>query len=145
MLLCVHGVFHPRDVLEKGPTSPVRFNLRLCQSTGPTQVAWVQYIDRVGKLDVVERALGCVKLKWSQTSIPLSELGPEEDSMFLDVLPVSTVRGRDHVVRGDYELSGTVSHKCSRERHWTQQWFYLNRFREPNRKKMFTVVMWSCW
>ncbi len=65
------------------------------------EVAWVQYFDRVGKLDVLERALGCVKLKWSQTSIPLSELGPEEDNMFLDVLPVSTIRGRAHVVIGD--------------------------------------------
>ena len=104
------------------------------------EVALLQYFDCAADLDPVEVALGCVKLRWAQTDISSDDLKSDEENTYLDVLPVSTIRGRVHVVRGDYELRNKASNSRAVERPWNEQWFYINRFREPSRKNVYDKV-----
>jgi hypothetical protein len=97
-------------------------------------------------IDAVDRALNCVKLRWSvreeekgvdgrPTAVD-DELPPVAD---IDTQPGSTIRGLLHVVRGDYELRDTKSFShlnggC--ETHW----FYINRFKQPSRNMKYSTV-----
>ena len=102
-----------------------------------SEVALVQYFDVCEEnADEIEEHLGCTKLRWSQYGCPVADKA--DIRRYFDILDVSTIRGLVHVVRGDYGLGISETHSCEGDRHWTKQWFYINRFKLERRgAKMF--------
>ena len=107
------------------------------------ELAFIRYFDRIRRTeeDCIDKLLGCVKLKWAERNLGSGQ-EPSEDlnTAYLDVLPVATIRGLVHVVRGDYELHRTQTFGCKGARPWREQWFYVNRFRHPRRALTFNTI-----
>jgi len=95
----------------------------------------VQYLDLCQKEpDDVDKALGCARLRWAQEEdCDDMRTGFDKQRRYFDVLPVETIRGLVHVVRGDYGLGVSRTYSCEGDRHWTKVWFYLNRFKLERR------------
>ena len=99
------------------------------------EVALIQYLDVCqDEPDEIEKALGCVKLKWAQEECD-EDVDDDMDSMVCqyDIVDIGTIRGVPHVVRGDYGLGVTETYRCEGDRHWADCWFYMNRFKIERR------------
>lgn len=120
------------------------------------QLALIRYYDRCNAedLDLIDRTLGCVKMNWSTRALEcdgVQSAGTSEghdpnptekqdfDLAYLDVQPVSTIRGRLHVVRGDFELSDALSYTSMHLDRWESHWFYINRFKHPSRSGRYSI------
>ena len=104
-------------------------------NSAPSCKALVQYMDVCQEEgDEVDNALGCAKLRWSQEDDGDDvEEGVDRMRCMYDVVDVETIRGLVHLVRGDYGLGKTMTHKCEGDRHWSKRWFYVNRFKLERR------------
>ena len=104
-------------------------------SSTVSEVTMVQYLDLCQKEpDDVDKALGCARLRWAQEEdCDDMRTGFDKQRRYFDVLPVETIRGLVHVVRGDYGLGVSRTYSCEGDRHWTKVWFYLNRFKLERR------------
>ena len=91
------------------------------------ECAFLQCFDAVPLEDEVDRALQCVKLRWSfrgpfaETSSTILERLP-----WFDIQNIATLRGRVQIIRGDYCLDATHSWKSGDS--WANEWFHVNRF-----------------
>ena len=103
-----------------------------------SQVVLVQYFDLCTEpADEIDGYLKCPRLRWARDVEEVQ--GGKEFRRYFDIFDVSTVRGVVHVVRGDYELGISKSHACEDDRHWSKQWFYLNRFKNERRGATVSV------
>ena len=96
----------------------------------------VQYMNVCDKApDEVDKALGCTKLRWAEEfdNDDIDKKNLDRTRRHFDILPVETIRGLVHVVRGDYGLGKSKTYACQGDRHWTKKWFYLNRFKLDRR------------
>lgn len=101
-----------------------------------SQWALVQYFDvDNGILDSVDEALDCTKLKWARDV----ETNGKARRWF-ELVDVAAIRGLVHVVRGDYCLGSSITHRCEGDRRWLKQWFYLNRFKLARRGTQVAVA-----
>ena len=134
----------PQSVRDKYASSSVRsvwvakvlaFLSHKTEGEEVSHKALVQYMDVCHeKKDDVDKALGCVKLRWHQVK-DRKDMKEGYDTMraWYGVVDVETIRGLVHVVRGDYGLGNTMTYECEGDRHWTKRWFYVNRFKLERR------------
>jgi hypothetical protein len=119
-------------------------------SRAEDEVCLVRYYDPVelSSLDPIDRALVCVKLRWStreSEEFENADFGVDgrsaavPDLSDIDVQPVSTIRDLVHVVRRDYQIRGTSAFSCLGT-GWEHHWFYLNRFKQPDRDALYSAV-----
>ena len=96
------------------------------------EYVFVQYFEIQELEDEIDSALDCVRLRWARDEA-------EDDSRkrkgnldpvrkWFDLLPVSSIRGVVHVVRGDYGIEGRCATRGIDEVPWYNQSFYINRF-----------------
>ena len=95
------------------------------QSKAVKEFVFLRYFDVVPLSDNIDRALGCVKLRWALQP-PCDSLEQKEQTAWYDLQSIATLRGRAMVIRGDHCLEQTISFKG--KSHWKDQWFYVNRF-----------------
>ena len=98
------------------------------------ELCFLRYFDIIPLSDNVDKALGCVKLRWAKTS-EKSAAGEGTVKPWYDLQSVATFRGVVHVVRGDYCLERTRSYKDVS--HWADYWFYVNRFKYNSSEPMY--------
>jgi hypothetical protein len=119
-------------------------------SSAENEVCLIRYYDPIelSSLESIDRVLKCEKLRLSTR-----ESGKFEDADFgagsrpaampdlayIDVPPVSTIRGLVHVIRGDYEIRG-ASAFSGLGTGWEHHWFYLNRIKKPARDAFYSAV-----
>ena len=107
-------------------------------SEGPShaselELAFVQFYDVKLPEDEIDNALRCIKLQWAR-GYQNGALGRNEDneniseSKWYSLLPVSSIRGVVHVLRGDYGIEGRGTTADMDSVPWEQEVFYINRF-----------------
>jgi hypothetical protein len=84
---------------------------------GNAEYAFVQYYDSVPPIGEVDEALGCVRLRWHKN---------EHNDPWRALVPMSSVRGKVQVVRGDAGLEDTVARRGLVG--WENSFFYVNRY-----------------
>jgi len=94
-----------------------------------SHLVFLRYYDVVPALDGVDRALGCIRLKWAQSA---------DGYPWYDIQPASTIRGKVHVVRADIGLSSTKSWKDCVD--WRGEIFYINRFKRSSEDETYEVA-----
>lgn len=108
-----------------------------CASNLHREFCFVQYYDVLGadnlEVDAIDKKLNCIRLRWHRTQGD----GSYASSREYGLVPVDSIRGRIHVVRGDVgmELVHESLHRkaqlvelCNGELGWPSQMFYVNRF-----------------
>lgn len=101
-----------------------------------TEYAFVQFYDAVPPVDKIDRALGCIRLVWAtaQEGLERRKSGSgdfDNESTFspwYSLIPVNTIRGVAHVIRGDYGVNGIGVLRDVNSVLWHKQHFYVNRF-----------------
>ena len=91
----------------------------------------MKYFDICVDLDTVDKALGCIKLRWSTA--------PEQNEAWYDLQDVRTIRGAVHVIRGDYGLEKVAPFVCMGDRDLRDRWFYVNLFREDSAEDYYSI------
>lgn len=96
------------------------------------QFAFVQFYDVTPLENNSERALGCIRLRWARGSYEshTNDIGSnaERERKWFTLLPVSTIRGVVHIVRGDYGIDSRCVWNDMEDVPWMDQHFYVNRF-----------------
>ena len=98
------------------------------------QFAFVQFFDILPLEDEIEKALGCIRLRWARGdsyenhNTEDAHLKQEKERKWFTLLPVSTIRGVAHIVRGDYGIGSAGTWKDMEDVPWEDQFFYVNRF-----------------
>ena len=95
------------------------------------EVAFVQYYEIVPPQDNIDQALHCIRIKWCcGDSDDAATLTTKMDSgvKWFNLLPISSIRGRVHVVRDEYGMNGNGVTKDMGLIPWQEQHFYINRF-----------------
>lgn len=98
------------------------------------EFAFLQFYDASPPTDNIDKALGCIKLVWATAQQgsrqALKDVSRSNDfvSPWFSLLPVTTIRGVVHVVRGDYGKDGLCVVKDMDSVPWHKQVFYINRF-----------------
>lgn len=101
---------------------------------GEPEVAFVQFYDATSPVDEIDKALGCIRLVWATAQEDCSQKSGINDSStqqvspWFSLIPVSSIRGVVHVVRGDYGLNGLCVGKELDSAPWYGQHFYINRY-----------------
>lgn len=96
-----------------------------------SEYVFVQYFDITPPVDAIDNALNCIRLQWAHggsKDMDCIDSRQSEPVKWFDLLPVSTVRGLVHVVRGDYGVEGICATKDVESIPWYDQFFYVNRF-----------------
>ena len=101
------------------------------EQVGDGDYVFVQYFDTVRPQDCIDDKLNCVRLQWAKESPENSKTQSSADTQprkWFDLLPASTIRGRAHVIRGDYGIQGLCATRNMEDVPWFRQFFYINRF-----------------
>ena len=109
-------LFH---VLRKGEDFRRNATSSSNESKSENQFVFVQYYDVEKFRDNVDKTLRCIKLRWARTT---------EGYPWYDIIPVGSIRGRVHIVRGDISVNQYVYNK---DPDWKEEFFYINRFKVP--------------
>jgi hypothetical protein len=86
-------------------------------AAGDAEYAFVQYYDSVPPIGEVAEALECVRLRWHRNK----NNDPERV-----LVPMSLVRGKVQVIRGDAGLEDTLARRGLVG--WENSFFYVNRY-----------------
>lgn len=106
------------------------------------ELAFVQFFDVEPLQDEIERALGCVRLRWARGDNSESSTGDDANQddanqeigrKWFSLVPVSTIRGVVHVIRGDYGIENRCLWTDMENVSWEKQHFYVNRFQFENK------------
>ena len=100
---------------------------------GDWEMAFVQFFDVVRPDSEIDAVLGYIKLKWAngrsnEENEEIDNDGEAEGSTWLSLVPVLSVRGIVHVLRGDYVVKGNCIMAEMEDVPWQHQEFYINRF-----------------
>ena len=101
---------------------------------GDHEVAFVQFYDTAPPVGEIDKALGCIRLVWATAQEDYRRKSGTEHvdtqlvSPWYSLIPVSSIRGVVHVVRGDYGLNGLCVGKELDSVPWYEQCFYINRY-----------------
>ena len=116
-------------------------HLQIDEEVGSNEYVFVQYFEVVSCEDEIDKALGCVKLRWARDEEDLHTKGnnpfPDPGKWF-DLLPVSSIRSVVHVVRGDYGVEGRGSTRNVDDVPWHEQFYYINRFNMGIEEQRYT-------
>lgn len=99
------------------------------------QFAFVQFFEVKLPQDEIDKALGCVRLTWArgdeliERRNGIGASNEEKERKWFTLLPVSTIRGVVHVVRGDYGIKSKCVWTDMEDVSWEEQHFYVNRFK----------------
>ena len=117
------------------------FGVPVCNTAHSTEsgnnekeYAFVQFYDAVPPMDEIDKALGCIRLVWSTAQEGSHRDGCNDDeniekvSPWYSLIPITSVRGVVHVVRGDYGIDGICAVRDVDSVPWFKQHFYINRF-----------------
>lgn len=125
------GEFTHRDDWEVWAAQALAF-VRVRASAGPLscgkgeEYVVVRYFEAIRRieLDSIDRATGCIKLRWARDPCPLED---DKQEPWIDVVPASSMRGRLHIVDEPY-----IRHAGEPERMWTAKAFYINQYKLSN-------------
>lgn len=98
------------------------------------EFAFVQFYDTKPPVDEVDKALGCIRLVWARAQEDYGhnssnlQSNTQPSSPWYTLIPVSSIRGAAHVIRGDYGQDGMCAVKDIDSLSWEEQYFYINRF-----------------
>lgn len=94
------------------------------------EMVFVQFFDICPLEDEVDKALGCIKLKWAtgETEEDQGNQTAEKERKWFTLLPIGTIHAVTHVIRGDYGIKNRGLGVDMEEVDWNEQTFYVNRF-----------------
>ena len=99
--------------------------------TEEQELVFLRYFDVMPLSDNIDFTLGCIKLRWACAAEQHEETADQRSpSPWFDIQSIGTLRGQVQVIRGDYCLESTKSFKG--KNHWTDHWFYVNRFKHDS-------------
>ena len=98
------------------------------------EYAFVQFYDAVPPMDEIDKALGCIRMVWATAQEGTHPNGSNDDdniesvSPWYSLVPIASLRGVVHVIRGDYGIDGICAVRDVDSVPWFEQHFYVNRF-----------------
>ena len=106
------------------------------------EYAFVQYFEAQPHDTEIDRALGCVKLRWARDESDggdrMETRNVDPARKWFDRIPISYIRGVVHVIRGDYGSEGKGIIEDIDSVPWYDQVFFINRFYcSPERQRYF--------
>ena len=95
------------------------------------EYAVVDYYEPVprAKLDDIDVALGCIKLRWAR------KMGGNRPKPWIDIVPMASLRARIHVVPAP-----RLRTPKDPELEWTDETFYVNRFKISNYEATYNKI-----